>query len=207
MIKVANIVLVAILVGCLSTLLPENISDAETEIVKVETEVEETELKVEIVELEKDKCTYPSVEDEEVKELLSEEMRLQLHLFNTCEKYNISPFLVIAMIERESYYDANAVSKSGAIGLMQILIKWHADRMARLGCTNLYDPYQNITIGVDYLAELFAENNNVSWVLMAYNKGNTYANEMASKGKISSYASWIMERAKELEKLYYTENW
>lgn len=213
--KVANIVFVAILIGCLSTLLPENISNAgttETELVEVEETTTETELEteiVEVIELESDKCTCPSAEDEEVKELLSEEMRLQLHLFYTCKKYNVNPFIVIALIERESYYTADAVSKNGAVGLMQLVPEWHKERMDRLNCHNLFDPYQNITVGVDYLAWLFeqSENNNVYWVLMAYNGWTTYANRMMNAGKISDYAKGIVERAKELEKLYYTENW
>lgn len=211
--KVANVVLVAIMICCLSTLLPENISNAgttETELVEVEKTTTETELEteiVEVIELDSDKCTYPSAEDEEVKELLSYEMRLQLHLFNTCKKYNVNPFLVIALIERESYYTADAVSKNGAIGMMQLVPKYHKERMERLNCHDLFDPFQNITVGVDYLAELFSMSDNTYWVLMAYNGWTDYADRMMNAGKISDYALGIVERAKDLEKLYYTENW
>lgn len=39
------------------------------------------------------------------------------------EKYDIDKYLILAVIKTESNFDANSVSKSGAIGLMQVMDK------------------------------------------------------------------------------------
>lgn len=126
---------------------------------------------------------------------------LQNHIFAECEKYSISPALVIAMIERESAYNGQAVCPDGSsVGLMQIQERWHRDRMERLGCTDLYDEKQNITVGIDYLHELFLMDSDVYWVLMAYNGGFSYANKRMESGNYSNYAIEVTKRAYELER-------
>ena len=119
---------------------------------------------------------------------------LQDHLLKVCEDYNVPPELVVGLIDKESEFSPNE-EYGGALGLMQVMPKWHRDRMARLGCTDLFDPYQNITVGVDYLAELLGRGKGVEWALMAYNGGPAYANEMAADGEVSSYASIILDLA------------
>ena len=71
--------------------------------------------------------------------------------------------------------------------------------MERLGVTDLLNPYENVAVGVDILAEKLDEGLGTSWALMAYNGGNQYANEMKEAGRISDYAKGIIERAEELE--------
>ena len=125
---------------------------------------------------------------------------LQIHIFEECEKYNLNPSLIISMIDSESDFDPNKIGDNGkSYGLMQVQPKWHWGRMNRLGCDNLLDPFQNITVGIDYVAELFGQNDNVYWVLMVYNGGHPYAREMMASGTISDYALEVVERAVELE--------
>lgn len=158
-------------------------------------EVESEEVTIEEVEV--DAVTEP--EEEEVKFFnvpLSED--LQMHIFRECEKYNIAPEIIIAMIEKESYYDANEVSSHDARGLMQVMPKWHKERMKRLGCTDLFDPYQNVTVGIDYVAELKEKNADLYWVLMAYNMGEKKATKNIKAEKYTKYAISIVERAGEL---------
>ena len=104
------------------------------------------------------------------------------------------------MIDAESDFDANALSPYGDKGLMQINPKWHSYRMERLNCTDLYDPFQNITVGIDYIAELKAKKPDVYWVLMAYNQGMSKATERIKNENYSSYAVGIVERASEIER-------
>lgn len=126
---------------------------------------------------------------------LSEE--LQEHIFAECEKHNITPEIVISMIEQESDYDSDAIGDGGnSKGLMQIQEKWHKERMDKVGCTDLLDPFQNVTVGIDYLAELKDRNDDLYWVLMAYNGGPVYANKTEN---ISDYALEVSARAEELE--------
>ena len=130
---------------------------------------------------------------------LSEE--LQLHIFSECDKHNIAPEIVIAMIERESNYRADVLGDNGnSFGLMQIQPRWNQERMDKLGCTDLLDPFQNVTVGIDLLAELIDENPDIYWVLMSYNGGRDYADARMESGNISEYAKYVVARASELNK-------
>lgn len=125
---------------------------------------------------------------------------LQDFVFETCDEYEINPAMVIAIIEKESKCNPDAIGDSGrSKGLMQIQERWHKERMDKLGCTDLLNPEENILIGVDYLAELQASGKSVEWVLMAYNGGNSYANKKAGAGIVSEYAADILKRMNELE--------
>ena len=130
---------------------------------------------------------------------LSEE--LQDHIFAECKKHNIAPAIIVSMIAQESSFDASVIGDDGeSTGLLQIQSKWHEERMERLGVTDLLDPFQNVTVAVDYLAELKDVNSDLYWVLMAYNGGFRYANRNMKAGTYSAYAVEITERAAELEK-------
>lgn len=173
----------------------EVVIETETELIQWKEEEPTEEVTIEEVDV--DTVTEP--QQEEVKFFnvpLSED--LQMHIFRECEKYNIAPEIIIAMIEKESYYNAKDVSSHGAKGLMQVMPKWHKERMKRLGCTDLFDPYQNVTVGIDYVAELKEKNEDLYWVLMAYNGGERYATKRIKSEKYSKYAISIVERAGEL---------
>ena len=116
-------------------------------------------------------------------------------------KYNICPELLEAIIEQESSGNPNAVGVYGDIGLMQVIPKWHRDRMQRLGVTDLYDPYSNILVGTDYLMELAEEYEDLATVLMIYN-GSSNAVSRCEAGNYTEYAKSIMERSAELERLH-----
>jgi len=118
---------------------------------------------------------------------------LQSFIFGRCERHNIDPAIVFAMIERESQFDIYAIGDNGnSYGLMQIQPKWHAERMARLGCDDLLDPYQNVEVGIDILAELIAMDRGIEWALMAYNGGYSYANALVRSGEVSEYAREVL---------------
>jgi hypothetical protein len=142
----------------------------------------------------------PTQESEEIQEApkffdvpLSEE--LQIHIFEECEKHNIAPAIVIAMIERESSFREKVVGDNGdSLGLMQIQTKWHKERMEKLGCTDLLNPHENIMVGIDFLAELLERyEGDVTKALTAYNSGKF-------RGTVTKYASGIIERAEHFEK-------
>ena len=126
----------------------------------------------------------PSIEYYDVP--LSEE--LQNHIFELCDLYEIEPIIVFAVIGKESMYDADVIGDNGrAFGLMQVQPRWHEDRIESLGVSDLLDPYQNVQVGIDYLAELFARGNSVEWTLMAYNGGFAHADWHANRGTVSEY--------------------
>lgn len=127
--------------------------------------------------------------------------------YDACVKYAneycICPELVMAIIERESTGNPNATN-GNCKGLMQISEKWHADRMYRLGVTDIYDTVGNIHVGVDYLSELFLKYEDAETVLMVYH-GEKDAVSKSSRGEISDYAKGILERSQELERLHETK--
>ena len=81
---------------------------------------------------------------------------------------NIAPALIRAVIHAESHFNAKAVSKKGAQGLMQLMPK----TAQSLGVKNSLDPEQNIYGGVRYLARLLKKyKGNHKIAAAAYNAG------------------------------------
>ena len=124
----------------------------------------------------------------------------QEYIYDISEDYCVSPELIMAIVEHESSGKAH-VSNGNCKGLMQVYEKYHRDRMARLGVYDLYDPYSNILVGIDYLMELAAEHNDLPLVLMIYN-GSSDAMKRAETGNYTAYASGIMKRAEELTRIH-----
>jgi len=80
----------------------------------------------------------------------------------------IQAALVRAVIVVESGFNPRAVSKKGAIGLMQL----QPAPAKRYGVKNIYDPEQNVRAGAHYLSDLLARfDSNLELALAAYNAG------------------------------------
>lgn len=129
---------------------------------------------------------------------------LQDYIFKLCENTGVDPLIALAMIGVESNYKDWVMGDNGdSYGLMQIQPKWHQKRMDAVGCDNLLDPYQNVTVGINYVAELMSTGKSTEWVLMAYNGGRTYANRKVNAGEISIYVEKVYSRMGELKELQY----
>lgn len=139
-------------------------------------------------------------DDPPPEEELTQEQIIDKTVEDICKLYTkVDPYIVKSMIWHESRYNPNAKSSGGAIGLMQVVPKWHKDRMDYHGVTDLTDIYGNILVGVDYLNDLYRLNgSDTALVLMLYNMNHTKAYEMHANGQISSYAKSVMERAEQL---------
>jgi soluble lytic murein transglycosylase len=86
----------------------------------------------------------------------------------TANRLQVDPQLVHAIIKVESEYDPKAVSRKGAMGLMQLI----PETAQRFGVENPFNPQENIEGGVSYLKhllELFG--GDLSLSLAAYNAG------------------------------------
>ncbi|MHB0938889.1 MAG: lytic transglycosylase domain-containing protein [Armatimonadota bacterium] len=84
------------------------------------------------------------------------------------ERYGIRPELLEALIQQESGFDPDIVSKAGAQGLTQLM----PGTAAGLGVTDPFDPEQNVMGGARYLRmQLDRFNNDERLALAAYNAG------------------------------------
>ncbi|MDM8514689.1 lytic transglycosylase domain-containing protein [Desulfobacterales bacterium HSG16] len=84
------------------------------------------------------------------------------------KKYGVSFSLVKAIIMTESAFNPRAVSKKGAVGLMQIM----PQNFKTLKITDPFDPYQNIMGGTMYFKGLLKRfNGKLSFALAGYNAG------------------------------------
>ena len=118
---------------------------------------------------------------------------LQLHIISEAEAHGIDPAIIFAMAWKESTYRPNAMGDGGnSYGLLQVQKKWHKKRMERLGCDDLLDPFQNVTVAVDYLAEQIKRyGGSVEKGLTAYNRGHY-------PGKVTKYAKTVIAKAERL---------
>ena len=105
----------------------------------------------------------------------------------------------MAIIEKESRGNPD-VENGSCKGLMQINIIFQKDRMKRLGVKDIFSVDGNIHLGADYLAELISENDDVYYVLMAYNMGSAKAKELYDQDIFSRYAVSVSNRAAEIER-------
>ena len=90
---------------------------------------------------------------------------------------SVDPFLAAAIIREESQYDIRALSRVGAVGLMQVMPAT-AQTMAKkngtgdVGREELFDHETNIRFGVKYLGQLLEQfSGNVTQVVASYNAG------------------------------------
>ena len=91
------------------------------------------------------------------------------HIIQAAAKaYGVDVSLVHAVISAESNYDRYAISRTGAMGLMQLM----PDTARRYGVQNIMDPTENIHGGVRYLADLLAMfKGRLDLTIAAYNAG------------------------------------
>lgn len=82
----------------------------------------------------------------------------------------LSSSLLKAVIHVESYFDPRAVSRKGAMGLMQIM----PGNLGLLNITDPFDPWQNIMGGAQYLKAMLEQfDGQLPLALAAYNAGPT----------------------------------
>lgn len=104
-------------------------------------------------------------------------------------RHKVSPYLIAAVISAESDWDAAAVSRAGAVGLMQVLPST-AEEMARRGLVDgesyppdrMSDPDVSIEYGTAYLRYLVERYHEIEHALAAYNAGLARVDEWAQKG-------------------------
>lgn len=145
------------------------------------------------------KLTPSATEDKKALKFMKSE--LGRWIINYSYSRGIDPYLIFAIAERESDLNPDAVGDRGdSIGLMQIQPRWSRERMKRLRATNLKNPKDCVKVAIDILLEYRKEDNDLYFVLMAYNGGMGYAKR--NKNNTSDYALKVSDRAVILCRLY-----
>ena len=95
-------------------------------------------------------------------------MQIQATILQVAREQNMDPNLLRAVVDAESGFNPNETSKTGAMGLMQLM----PDTARSVGVANVLNPYQNLTGGAKYLNQMIKRyDGNVALALAAYNAG------------------------------------
>jgi soluble lytic murein transglycosylase-like protein len=94
--------------------------------------------------------------------------RLDKIVQEAASRHQMDPALIKAVISTESGWNPLAISRKGAVGLMQL----EPGTAQRFGVSNPFDPVQNVEGGTTYLKTLLDRyNGDLSKSLAAYNAG------------------------------------
>lgn len=115
-------------------------------------------------------------------------LRYKSYIKEYSKAENLNATMVASLIKTESNFNKNAVSKKGAIGLMQILPatgKWICETYFdfEFDESMLYEPETNIKIGAKYLSYLFTKFDDEVAVLACYNAGEGVVKNWVGENK------------------------
>ena len=91
------------------------------------------------------------------------------YAYEAGEKWKVDPLLLLAIMKPESNYRQSARNKSGASGLMQVIPKWHREKIKG---RNIFNPKTNIDVAAQILNEyLNLQGNNLHKAIHRYSGG------------------------------------
>ena len=96
------------------------------------------------------------------------DFELEQAVSRAAQQHHVPPALLLAVMRAESSFNPTAISKAGAVGLMQLI----PETAIRHGVWNLYDANDNITGGAKHLRYLLDRfHGNIRLAVAAYNAG------------------------------------
>jgi len=111
-------------------------------------------------------------------------------------RHNVDPNLVRAVVKVESNFNSNAVSRKGAMGLMQLM----PSTARQLKVKNPFDPDQNVDAGVRHLKQLLENyGGDVNLTLAAYNAGSGAVARSAGVPRFAETQNYV----RRITNLYY----
>ncbi len=99
---------------------------------------------------------------------------------------DVDPLLILAVVAVESRFNPIAESEQGAVGLMQIIPRFHMDKVAASGAGSILLPHANIAVGTRILKESIRRGGTEVAGLQLYNgaaddETRAYANRVLSE--------------------------
>lgn len=111
-------------------------------------------------------------------------------------EFGVEPTLLLAMAKVESTFDKHAISHAGAMGVLQIIPKWHIDKIkaARnaVGTPELFDIETNVYVGAQVIQQCRKKFKDLSIALKCYN---------GSVGMKTTYATDVLRVKSQLDKI------
>jgi soluble lytic murein transglycosylase-like protein len=105
-----------------------------------------------------------------------------------CQRYDVDPALVMALVQVESLFRPQAVSRRRAAGLMQI----NRVTARHLGLSDPLEPEANLEAGIRYLASLkTAFDDDLPLTLAAYNAGPTMVRRLGKVPAIKETRHYV----------------
>ena len=102
------------------------------------------------------------------KDVHEKERRFEETIKKLCSKYDVEIPLIKAVVRAESDFNPLAVSKKGAVGLMQLM----PGKAEELKVSDPFDPYENLDGGIRHIRDLLDRfDGDINLVLAAYNAG------------------------------------
>jgi len=106
--------------------------------------------------------------------------------FREGRRNGVDPLLILAVIAVESRFNPIAESEQGAVGLMQVVPRFHADKLAEIGAESALPPHTNIALGARILRESIQRGGGEAAGLQLYNGSSddgtkAYANRVQSE--------------------------
>ncbi len=138
-----------------------------------------------------------------------DQRRLAEAIHREAEEAEVDPLIVASIVARESSFRSVAVSRAGAVGLMQ-LRPWVAEDVAFRGAMDwnghdtLTSPADNVRLGIRYFKELLERfDGDTQLALTAYNYGPTRVSRQVRTGTYagSGYAERVLSLYAELQEL------
>ena len=133
--------------------------------------------------------------------LVQRNLPFELIIARQARLYNLDPCLLHAIIIHESAYRPDAVSHSGARGLMQIM----PGTARELGIKNSFDPRENVAGGAQYYRKLLNEFGDHYTALLAYNSGPGTVRKGKRYKETERYAKKVIFTWNRLYKEAYTK--
>jgi hypothetical protein len=130
--------------------------------------------------------------------------RISNEILKYSSEYRLPPNLVIHVMNRESGFRPLITSKAGALGLMQVIPKWHKEKLEamKISKNEVYHIDNNVKLGCWILREYFDQSGDIEKTLKKYVGGN---HEVYIKDILIGFANEAIVGVKDVQGVPETE--